>query len=213
VRKAKPKRRRLQKTERGGRPVPLAPSEDKAVRTFYETVPSAEFCDALGLSKDEKFETLGRLMLDPRRRDTSFATKMIIAKVTLVDLYDFWSKHQLHVGLLKLANRVPKILDDVAQDAESKMVACSRCDGIGTVLDLGPNNEIAAKPRVCPLCEGTRKIRAVGDKAARDLVFESVGLTGKRPPPVAIQQNFGLDAELGDVLLLSQKVITGGTGQ
>jgi len=54
-------------------------------------------------------------------------------------------------------------------------------------------------------------MRVIGDKAARDLVFESIGLTGKTSPTVAIQQNFGLDSELGDVLQMSQKVITGGS--
>jgi hypothetical protein len=43
---------------------------------------------------------------------------------------------------------------------------------------------------------------------ARDLLFESIGLTGKRGPLVAIQQNFGLDMELGDVLAASQRVVT-----
>jgi hypothetical protein len=53
-------------------------------------------------------------------------------------------------------------------------------------------------------------MRVIGDKASRDLVFESIGLTGKKGPTIAIQQNFGLASELGDVLMTSQKIITGG---
>jgi hypothetical protein len=98
----------------------------------------------------------------------------------------------------------------VAEDAESRMTACSRCDGTGKVNDAIPVSEQEPIVRVCPVCEGTRKMRVIGDNASRDLVFESIGLTGKKGPTIAIQQNFGLASELGDVLMTSQKIITGG---
>ena len=199
------------KTERGRRPKRVEPSKDKPVQTFFDTVPAQEFHDALMLSTDAKFEQLGRSMLDPRRIRESFAAKLIDAKLTLPELYEFWHKHQLHIGLIQIMNRVPKIMTDVATDAESRLTACSRCDGTGQVNDAIPNSDQEPIVRVCPACEGTRQMRVIGDKAARDLVFESIGLTGKTSPTVAIQQNFGLDSELGDVLQMSQKVITGGS--
>jgi len=199
------------RTERGGRPTRVAAYKDKPVQTFLDTVPGQEFHEALLLSTDEKFERLGRSMLDPRRARESFAKKLIDAKLTLPELYEFWHKHQLHIGLIQIMNRVPKIMTDVATDAESRLTACSRCDGTGKVNDAIPGSDQEPIVRVCPACEGTRQMRVIGDKAARDLVFESIGLTGKTSPTVAIQQNFGLDSELGDVLQMSQKVITGGS--
>jgi hypothetical protein len=181
------------------------------VQTFLDTVPGQEFHEALLLSTDEKFERLGRSMLDPRRARESFAKKLIDAKLTLPELYEFWHKHQLHIGLIQVMNRVPKIMRDVATDAESRLTACSRCDGTGKVNDAIPGSDQEPIVRVCPACEGTRQMRVIGDKAARDLVFESIGLTGKTSPTVAIQQNFGLDSDLGDVLMTSQKIITGGS--
>jgi len=199
------------RTERGGRPTRVAAYKDKPVQTFLDTVPGQEFHEALLLSTDEKFERLGRSMLDPRRARESFAKKLIDAKLTLPELYEFWHKHQLHIGLIQVMNKVPKIMRDVATDAESRLTACSRCDGTGQVNDAIPGSDQEPIVRVCPACEGTRQMRVIGDKAARDLVFESIGLTGKTSPTVAIQQNFGLDSDLGDVLMTSQKIITGGS--
>lgn len=209
------KRPRSEKgVERGGRPLPAAPAQDKAVQTFYQGVPVDAFREALELSQDEKFSTLARLMLDPVRRNQSFASKMIIAGVTLPDLYDFWSKHQLHAGLLRMLYRVPKVLSDTAKDAEAHETACNRCDGLGTVVDMIPGVDDPGPPRICPVCDGSKKMRVVGDRDCRESVFDALGLNAKKSgTSVNIQQNFGLEAELGDVLLQSQKVITGGKSE
>src|SRR5262249_54480225 len=42
----------------------------------------------------------------------------------------------------------------------------------------------------CPECKGSGEVRMSGDKHARDLVFESMKLTGQKSPLVAMQQNF-----------------------
>ena len=186
-------------------------TEAVAIRTFAEKVPLIEFHEALELSKDTRFEKLWALMLDQAHRHTSFVALCNLAGISLTDLYDFWHKHQLHAGLIEMLNHVPKVLGDVGVDAESRNTACNRCDGQGKVLDIIPGSDVEPEERLCPVCEGSGKMRVVGDKAARDLLFESIGLTGKRPPMVAIQQNFGLESELGDVLLTSQKIITGGS--
>lgn len=207
------KPRKNQKLERGGRPVPPPERawQDKPVQTFYNALPLENFREALELAQDEKFTTLARLMLDPARRKQSFASKMIMAGITLVDLYDFWSKHQLHAGLLGMVNRVPKVLVDTAEDAEAKLSACNRCDGVGEVIDMVPDRkgEETPHPRICPVCEGSGKMRILGDRDCRELIFETMGITGKKSGAmVNIQQNFGLEADLGDVLQASQKVIT-----
>lgn len=180
------------------------------MRTFYESVPAKAFKEALDLSRDLKFEKLLALMSDPARAKDSFGNLCRLADITLNDLHDFWRNHQLHAGMIQMMNHVPKIMVDVAIDAESRNSACTRCDGVGRVIDISPINSKATE-RLCPVCGGTKEMRVVGDPRARDLIFESIGLTGKHQV-VAIQQNFGLESELGDVLMASQKVITSGGG-
>ena len=211
------------------------------MRRFIDSVPDKEFAEALEHAPDPKFQTFLAARADPAYRGLSFAALCRKFNISLADVDDLWRSHQLHVGMIEMMNHVPRVMIDIVEDAKSHQGTCTRCDGSGTITrdsDIGSGSAEAPRSRgsgsgeergrvrearpterveglariTCPVCDGTKKVRVIGDKAARDLVFESIGLTGKRPPGVAIQQNnYGLDAELSEVLMMSQKILAEST--
>jgi hypothetical protein len=128
--------------------------------------------------------------------------------ISLQDADDLWRSHQLHTGMMEAMNHYPRVIKDIAEDSYTRMAACSRCDGEG-VVSVNTNPEDPPKKKVCPVCEGEKKVRSVGDKGSRDHYLETIGVIGKKVPSNAIQMNFGLDMDLSDVLMMSQKVIQG----
>jgi hypothetical protein len=91
------------------------------------------------------------------------------------------------------------------------MQACPRCDGEKFVESTRGDRKVL-KP--CPNCEGSGTVPVIGDKHARDLVFESMKLTRQRGTLVAIQQNIGavgngLDASLESLLKMTQATVMG----
>lgn len=175
------------------------------MRRFAENVPEDLFTAALESSTDPKFVNFLAARINPLYKNHSLASLARKFNVTLADLDDLYRNYQLHVGMVRMMEHVPQVLVDVAEDAKSRIVVCSRCDGEGKLLDEKQNQ------RECPVCNGIGRVRQSGDKAARDLVFESIGLIGKRGPMVAIQNNFGLDSGLEDTLLSTAKLISATT--
>jgi hypothetical protein len=68
---------------------------------------------------------------------------------------------------------LPDIMEDIAEDSESRDVCCPRCDGFGHVTRQ--NGEAP-----CPVCDGAGKVRVPGDAHARRLLFQIIGLIGPR---------------------------------
>src|SRR5262245_10145355 len=91
------------------------------------------------------------------------------------------------MALLQMCSQLPQVVADVTEDAKSHMHACPRCDGEKVVVSMRGNKSTRKN---CPECKGTGEVRIIGDKHARDLVFESMKLTGQKSPLVAMQQNF-----------------------
>jgi len=204
---------RLIKRDKHGRRIPAddgSASKDAAMRRFAQTVPGSEFNEALLASTEQRYQDLLRARLDPQYKDVSFAVLCKKFSISLQDADDLWRSHQLHTGMMEAMNHYPRIIKDIAEDSYTRMAACSRCDGEGMVSVGTTEDGVATKKKICPVCEGEGKMRAVGDKASRDHYLESVGVIGKKVPSNAIQMNFGLDMDLSDVLMMSQKVIREG---
>lgn len=174
------------------------------MRRFIENVDEGEFKTALEGQSDPKFTLFLAARADPAYRDESFASLCKKFGITLQDVDELWRNHQLHHGMIQMMNHVPQILRDVAEDSKSTTQMCPKCEGLKTVADGEP-----PIIRTCPLCKGAGEMRRPGDKASRELVFESIGLTGRKGPMVAIQQNFGLDSGLEDLLMNTQRVVSG----
>jgi hypothetical protein len=72
-----------------------------------------------------------------------------------------------------MMTHLPDIMEDVAIDSKDKLVVCTMCQGEGKLHDVTVNRRVGA---ICPECHGDGRIRIQGDKEARNLTFEAVGL-------------------------------------
>ena len=171
--KRRPRGRPASKKDKNGLPVPVRADRDRAIQLFFENVPPADFDDALQLGGNERFHRLYDALYDPVYRKTSFGMLCRRFGISWVDLVDLWRTHNTYLGLIGALTHLPQILDDVAEDSESRDGPCPRCDGIGHVTRQ--NGEAP-----CPACHGAGKVRVPGDAHARRLVFEMIGLIGPR---------------------------------
>jgi hypothetical protein len=87
-----------------------------------------------------------------------------------MDLMSLWYSYNMRWGLMKLADHLPKILDDLAEDAASHDGPCPVCDGRAYVMLDGVRH-------TCVECAGFGRVRVPGDAHARQLVFKLVALT------------------------------------
>ena len=169
------------------------------MKWFFESMPPDTFEEAVWSSDDPKFRRLYIALQDPAYQTTSRMTLCRNFGISLRDLLDMWFSYMRDLTRLGILNRLPEIAKEIVEDALSRDVVCSRCDGIGNVKkDDGQ--------RTCPMCQGAGKIRVPGDKDARRLVLEIGGLIGRnKTPVVAIQQNFGVNLE--DTLIEIDKIL------
>jgi hypothetical protein len=119
---------------------------------------------------------------------TSLARKFGIKSTELADIM---RRYNMAKGMHTIINGIPQVAADIVVDAQTKLVACPRCDGIGSIAlsenqtgDDGSERTFGKrkKPteRECPQCEGCGKIRQEGSNDARKLMFEAAGITGKK---------------------------------
>jgi hypothetical protein len=149
-----------------------------------------------------KFQALFGMMCDPSYQKLNFSSLLKRAHVSIHEVQQIYTDGMRHLGLMKMMNALPDIMSDVAEDARNTTQPCPRCDATGSV----PLNERGY--RSCPLCEGEGVVKKMGDKHARDLVFESAKLTGQATPTVAIQTNISLgDAKLEDMLKRTRSIV------
>jgi len=203
------KRAQGRKMDSSGRLLPKVASQDQPLKDFIGNVDSSVIQQALVETGDDKAIALATMMMNPTER-RSFPTLCRACGVTLQQLNELWRKHNLALGMVKMASRLPKVMEDTAQDAESRYSLCPRCDGLGTVTraikdDSGNLREVDEE---CPQCHGAREVRTPGDAKARDLTFETMGLTGKTAPMLAQQFIIGGDESFEGLIGAAQKVIT-----
>jgi hypothetical protein len=177
------------------------------VEEFLEAAGKDEVLNALKWSDNAQMKALLGYLLQPR--PLKFLSACMKAEVTLNQLQDLYSNYQRIAGVMRMSQHIPQVFEDVAIDAKSKMASCPRCDGYGVIEDLSAEKREDAPPptRRCPVCKGEKEVRVPGDKLARELVFESLEMTGKKGPSVAIQQNFGQPSSIEATIAMTQKLL------
>lgn len=171
-------------TDRSGRGLIKQPNRDKAVAKFVETIDYRRL--EMILASDERYHLLLQMMQDPLVFDTgkgrmSFAAVIRKANVTLAEIQKLYIDGSKQLGLLELANRFPAIASDIGEDARSRDEACPACGGAGT-MPLGQVDEatdIDLDSPECKACKGSGTIRVMGDKHARDMVANLLGMGPK----------------------------------
>jgi hypothetical protein len=113
--------------------------------------------------------------------------------LSVLDLLSAFRRFQLDLAMLDLFESLPAVSRDAARVALSRRGNCRRCDGLKRVQDAedGPY-------RMCPECRGRGYVRVPGDAAARAVVMEAAGITGKKAV-VQVNHKFGDEAFESDI--------------
>jgi len=156
---------------------------------FEQSVGGREkLIDSLQHCPDAEGQRLLQHIEDPRAKRQSLRTLCADARVSFHQLYLVFKdsvRARAHAeALIVQSEFLPEVMRDTCLDAMAQSSLCPFCDGVG-------RRDLDDETLTCLQCEGTGRIRKPGSAESRKLLFDSAGLTGKRSPLVAIEQNTG----------------------
>lgn len=141
-----------------------------------------ELATALDMSGGEDEAALAKLLRSngDSRRMTIFklAQDIGVPAKRVIECYRDMKRLE---GIVAVAERLPKVMEDVAADAESREVTCAQCEGVGRISIKRDDQSLPTETKLCIPCEGRGKIIKSGDATARKQVLEIMELTGKSP--------------------------------
>ena len=141
------------------------PRKNSVMKRLATTLSQDELVGALHSSADERIHRLAEMMTDPAY--SRFTLGKLCERVGLssIDLLNAFRKYKIDMGIVEMSRRAPTIMEDIALDAESKMVCCDHCGGTGRITAREAELD-------CPLCEGVGQTRTPGDDKSRRLFFK-----------------------------------------
>ncbi|HXI41897.1 MAG TPA: hypothetical protein VNH83_18075 [Bryobacteraceae bacterium] len=163
---------------------------------------------ALASSPDIRFQLFLKYLALPSSAKTKHPL-VYCAKRATIDMSEMmaWVSKAHNARALALAQAAaPKINQAMAVDAESRFVACERCDGFGYVsTDPGlpedtPGYRLLRQDvetgkdiwvRTCPNGCDRGKLREPGNEFARERLLEQSGLINKKGIGLQLVQHFG----------------------
>src|SRR6516165_51687 len=134
TRTRRPRGRPAPRRDKNRRPVPVRADRDRPIQWFFEGVPRTALDEALMTSGDERFHRLYDALHDDVYRRTSPGTLCRKFSRSWLDLMNLWFSYNMHLGLMRMAHHLPKILIDLAEDSESHDGPCPVCDGKGYLV-------------------------------------------------------------------------------
>ncbi len=181
---------------------PVQAKDDPMYVNWFSRINTDDLMASLALSENKKFVEFNRLLMKPKfktnrrgeRTPYSVATIAKACNLSLSEISAFWRDANLARARDIAFAGMPTVMSDVVSDASNMLVVCPRCDGLGS-LDPGPDYDDEPKKRKkavvrqCPECDGIGRVKKSGDIESRKLLFETTGLTGKKGPMIAIQNN------------------------
>lgn len=148
----------------------------RAGRLLLEAVGNIEEVKmALALSDSPRAHAFLAALAGPRGNTCTFATLARKCGMRSAALVKIWREYKLLQGTLAFLNGLPRVAEDMVEDARSTRISCPVCGGIGHIGPEGERNSL-----MCPQCIGTGTVRKFGNPDARKLIFEAVGITAKR---------------------------------
>ncbi len=178
-------------------------SPDLAYRLFLKQLGDDENHTALktalvivGTPQAEKFLAF---LFNPRKRKTPIEVLAKQCGIGIPQLREIWRTARLDQGMMALLNAYPKAMEDVAKDSRSTREACKFCSGSGRIVDENAPQRVE-RPRLihrkkreevaepepvlisCHSCRGRGWVRKSGDKEARALMGQILGVSGKPAP-------------------------------
>lgn len=164
------------------------------------------------LDQEEKYRLFVRALHDPAQHHLSFTALMKRYAITLHEIQALYTDGKRHMGLIRMANNLPQVLEDIGEDSLSHYECCSRCDGLGQISFntgiLDEDGKAEMTQRVCPVCKGQKEVRVQGSKDSRQQMLEAMRIIGKSAPQITLNQQFG-SGNLEDELQVTQKIVMG----
>ena len=176
----------------------LSPArKDTLLRKIENDVGSHHWASILQWSSDPRARRLMEMMLDPAYQRFSMARLAERAGLKAMDLLDLFRRYHIAEAILIGCWHLPQVMEDTIEAALNKTDPCRRCDGLKTV-DEG---------RICPACNGAGQVLKPGDKDARRLFFELVGMLGRNRRPVVIRPRAPSSPGLERVVTVAEKAL------
>jgi hypothetical protein len=151
-------------------------------------------------SDSEKLRFLAERALDPTHDRTSFATLCSQFDLSYKQIAQAYKEIKHSEGLLRVADHIPALMEQVAVDAKSKTDRCFTCAGSGTVSDGKP----------CKDCQGKGTRYTPGEVERLKLVFDMIEPRHKPGISVNIDQR-GQQASTDDLRGSISGIIEGNT--
>ena len=189
--------------DRNGRKIPPKPSQDLEFRGFFDQIEDKEaFLQACESSDNERLHIYAQLRREPRYKAYLDVTLCKDAGVTLKNVLECYTGHQKTLAMARMAERMPQVACDIAQDAETRRMPCPKCHGVGKI-------SVEGEELSCEACWGTGEKRESGDPKAREQMLEALEITGKKGPLVAQQFNIDGGFSVDALIKQGQKVLEG----
>jgi len=177
----------------------------------------------LARSSDERMRRLASEAMLPELKGSSFAKLAERLGLNFHMISEEYRAIKKSEGYIAAARHLPEIMEQVAEEAKSRVEVCETCDGLGNVPDIKAFDELCAvadarqtarpteAPRMkCKNCKGAGEIFIQGDVDRLKLVFDTFGLTGKgggvnvnldlRRPPDPHESMADLSASIAPIL-------------
>lgn len=152
------------------------------IMRLNKTLPRLELATALEMTGGTDEGHLAKLLRSQGesagRNISTLAANIGLSYKRVVECYRDMKRLE---GIVAVAQRLPKVMEDVAVDAESRDVTCAACEGLGTVAVKRDDQGLPTETKMCIPCEGKGKVLKPGDAVARKQVLEMMELSGKAP--------------------------------
>jgi len=165
------------------------PHTDPVFKRLAAEVDRREIAEAAYSDGNERLTTFANMLLNPDWKRHSIAKIAKDCMLSYAEVLRAIQRFKIDQGMFRMARHTPQVMEDVAEDAKSRLVTCPSCEGHGRIEKVNRKGEVIAE-KLCVTCDGVGKLRKIGDEASRKLLFETMGLTNKgRGPMVAVQVN------------------------
>lgn len=175
------------RSKRPVRTAKMTPGLARPIHDFFSNVNLPDFKRALEFSGEPRHQMLLAAISAKAFANCSFPELVRRCRLTIRDLTTLWKDYQLSLGTSRMSNFMPQLMEDIAKDSLTREYACPACDGSG---------KKGRKP--CGECKGDGRIREIGDKDSRSLVFEAMGL--KKSTTIANVMNVNAPMGVEDAL-------------
>ena len=161
------------------------PRSDLAMREVIDQAGGTEALEeALELTGanplgDNPVDVMLSYLRDPAFASYAPTTLAQKAGLSRLELFDLLGKRDVALAVFNSrCKHLAKVLDDIGEDSKTRIVKCRNCDGKGQVALEGADLSTARGlvesgididlVQPCPDCDGSGKLRKIGDAKSRD---------------------------------------------